>query len=160
MAMHTSELDIVKEPVGNPNYLNGVFYFSNTSDEDYIHLWNNIEYTFPAKTCSPMIIAGETPENIQNIRKRFAYDWAVGQYQKSKEFKKMEGVKTSKPPIPNEKVLEPYIQMCLNPLPIKEAKTRKVDPEKRTYKVSKPVAKNENLNVAFKDEQPEVLGEL
>ena len=156
-----TDLDIVKEPVGNPNYLNGVFYFSNTSDEDYIHLWHNIEYTFPAKTCSPMIIAGATGEEVQNIRKRFAYDWAVNQFYNSKEFKKMEKQGGLRPPIPNEKVLEPYIQMCLNPLPVKPAKTRPIPAEKETnYRGSKPVSKGANLNVEFKDAQPEVLGEL
>ena len=60
----------------------GVFRFTNWTEEDFKHLWNNIEYTFKAGTTSPMIIANETLENIQEIRKRFAYDLAVREFYK------------------------------------------------------------------------------
>jgi len=48
----------------------GVFKFTNASKEDFKVLWNNKEYTFPAESTCPMIIPGEMPENVQEIRKK------------------------------------------------------------------------------------------
>lgn len=150
-----------EEPKTNPNYLNGVFYFSNASDEDFIALWNNIEYLFPANTCSPIIIPGEPPESIQTIRKKWAYKFAVEQWFKGREYKKMVKEGGRIPAIPNEKVYEPLIQMCLNPLPIKEATTKAGKKDKRNYSNNtKPVKSGASLNEEFKDAQPETLGEV
>lgn len=98
----------------------GVFKFTNASDEDFIARWNNKDYIFPAQTTCPMIISGESPENIQNIRKKWALKWAQREFFKSKEGKNIEKV-ASKQFIPatyDEKLLEPFIQQCLSPLPL------------------------------------------
>ena len=147
-------------PKTNPNYLNGVFYFSNASEEDFVALWNNVEYIFPAMTCSPMLIANEPPENVQEIRKRFALTWAQKQWYAGREYKKMVKEGGRIPAIPNEKVYEPLIQMCLNPLPIVQVKTKKKGEEKTRYKGSKPVNKKDNLNEIFKDDAESVVAQL
>ncbi len=121
------------------NYENGVLYFSNTGDEDFKVLWNNIEYVFPASSRSPMLIPGVTPEELREIRKRFAVKWATDEWFKSKEYKKMVKDGGRIPAIPNEKVFEPFIQMCLNPLPVKEAKSKPMPKEKRSYSATKPI---------------------
>jgi hypothetical protein len=110
----------------------GVFYFTNPTDKERKYLWNNIEYTFPAESTVPLIIPTETLENIQEIRKRFAYRMAeerlfdgepvldrsgkvVFEYEKAKEMGK------GLPPTFDAKILEPMIKECLKPLPIKRA---------------------------------------
>lgn len=151
----------VEAPKTNPNYLNGTFYFSNSDKEDFVALWNNVEYIFPAETCSPMIIPGVTPEEMQTIRKRFALKWAQQQWYGGKDYKKMNKAGGRIPAIPSDKVYEPYIQMCLNPLPIKQARVQEAPKETRSYSGrSKPVKKGGNLNQEFKDESPEELGEM
>lgn len=42
----------------------GVFKFTNATDEDFAVLWNNKEYVYPANTSCPMVIANESAENI------------------------------------------------------------------------------------------------
>ena len=64
----------------------GVFRFTNATADDFTVLWNNVNYTFKAGTCSPMIIKGESPENTQEIRKKFAYKLAVREFFKSEEY--------------------------------------------------------------------------
>lgn len=130
----------------------GVFRFSNNSDEDFVVLWNNREYTFPAKTCSPMLIAGESPENVQEIRKKFAYKWAEKEWYKGKEYQRMSKMGGGLPPTRDDKTLEPLIEMCLTPLPIAPAKVKEAKKEKRVYRGSKAVSDKENLNLAFAEE--------
>lgn len=143
------------------NYENGVLYFSNTSDEDFVGFWNNEEYIFPANSRSPMIISGETPEGLRKVRMQFAKKWAEKEFFASKEYRKMVKDGGRLPPIPNEKTFEPYIQMCLNPLPIKEAKVQPGKKDKRSYSANtKPVKGNSSLNEEFKDSTPDALGEL
>jgi hypothetical protein len=104
-------------------FFDGSFKFTNTSKEDFTFLWNNKEYTFPAESSSPMIIAGESLENIQEIRKRAAYKWAVREFFKTKEGKAIEKTASGylNPATYSDKILEPFIQQCLNPLPLKAA---------------------------------------
>lgn len=104
----------------------GVFNFTNASDEDFKVSWNNIEYTFKAQSTSPMIISGESLENIQNIRKLFARKLAERQFFKSDKYFQLNSMGQGIPPLYDEKVLEPYIQMCLEPLPITRAETREL----------------------------------
>lgn len=129
------------------NYLNGVFYFSNNSDEDFSAWWNSIRYTFPPHTASPMIIQGESAENIQSIRKRFAQKWAEEQLAGSKTMKALEK-STGKnavlyPPVqPYYSALEPLIQSCLEPLPMEQAKIKQETPIIRkgeTIKATRPI---------------------
>ncbi len=134
----------------------GVFRFSNNSDEDFVFLWNNREYTFPARTRSPMLIQNETPENVQEIRKRAAYKWAEKQWFKSDEYKKL--IKSDFRGGRDDKVLEPLIQMCLEPLPIAKAIVKEGKKEVMKIKASKAVGGNENLNRAFADDEIPTLG--
>lgn len=141
----------------------GVFHFTNPTDEDFAALWNNKEYIYPAKKTSPMIIANETLENIQEIRKRFAYRLAAREFYKSKEYEKMSKMGNGLPPTFDEKILEPMIEQCLKPLPIAPAtiKTKKLDTDKN-FKGSKALGEKDNPNYIFRDESanPTALGEM
>lgn len=137
----------------------GVFRFTNATDEDFKVLWNNIEYTYPAGTTVPMIIPNESQENIQEIRKKFAYKLAIREFYKGKEYQKMSKMGGGLPPTFDEKVLQPWIDQCLLPLPkaIAKVKVLPKDNDKR-YKGSKAVKDKTNLNYEFKDEEPEIVG--
>lgn len=132
----------------------GVFRFTNASDEEFKVLWNNKEYVFPARSRSPMIIPGESLENIQEIRKRFAKKWAEREWFKSprhQELLEMGRRANGVFPIRDDKELEPYIQMCLEPLPIAQAKVIEGPSQEIKTTASKPVSENSNLNAEFKD---------
>lgn len=95
-----------------------VFYFTNVTNEDWSTQWNKVKYTFPAQRRTRMAIRGESPENVQNIRKMFATRFAVDQFSKTKEFEKRNTPMENKSPIPyNLTVLQPFIDSCLKPLP-------------------------------------------
>lgn len=130
----------------------GVFRFTNPTEEDFTALWNNKEYTFPANKTVPLIIANETLENIQEIRKKFAYKLAVREFYTSKEYTKMSKMGNGLPPTFDEKVLEPMIEKCLLALPESRAtvKTGKATLDERRL-TSKAVSENESLSEAFKD---------
>lgn len=131
----------------------GVFRFTNDSDEDFVTLWNNKEYTFPARKTVKMIIPDETLENIQEIRKRFAYRWAVREFYGSKEYVRMSKMGNGLPPTFDEKILEPMIERCLTPLPEApiKVKARAKDSEKN-YVGSKAIEEKDNPNYIFREE--------
>lgn len=133
----------------------GVFRFSNNSDEDFTCLWNNREYIFPAKTRSPIVIPNESLENIQEIRKKWAFKWAEKEWYKSDEYERMSKMGGGLPPTRNDKVLEPLIQMCLVPLPLGKAEVKEGKPEKLNIKASKAVSENASLNQVFAEETKE-----
>lgn len=142
----------------------GVFYFTNPTDVERKYLWNNKEYTFPPRSTVPLIIPTESLENIQEIRKRFAYRMAEERFYESEEYKKMKEMGGGLPPTFDPKILEPMIQECLTSLPITRAKiqTGKEIDKESNYKATKAVGKNEDLNLVFKEESanaPE-LGEM
>jgi hypothetical protein len=60
-----------------PSDFDGIFRFTNWTDSDFTAKWDNIEYTFPAKKTTPIVIPNATPVEIQNIRKKFAKELAV-----------------------------------------------------------------------------------
>lgn len=155
-----------------PEDFDGVFRFTNATDEDFITLWNNKEYTYPAGTTVPMIISGESLENIQQIRKYFAKRLAEREYFKSKGFTKIKngtanpnGGGTLIPSMYNEEVLQPFIDDCLKPLPVGRAIVSKIAPENRDIKAAKALGSGtkENpfptidLNEEFKDSNAELL---
>lgn len=108
-----------------------------------------------------MLIPGVTPEEMQNIRKKFAMKWAQAQWFDSKEYKKMVKDGGRVPAIPNDKIYDPLVQMCLNPLPIKPTTSKEGPKDKRSYSgKTKPVKKDGNLNEEFKDAETESLGEM
>ncbi len=143
----------------------GVFNFTNPTDEDFVHLWNNKEYTFPANKTVPLIIPNETLENIQEIRKRFAYDLATREFYKGKAYKALVimGNKSAGgvPPLFDEKLLEPMIEACLKPMPADRARVREVKKDnERAFKGSKAIGKNDNVNQVFKDEPVKEVGAM
>lgn len=143
----------------------GVFHFTNPTDEDFVHLWNNKEYTFPANKTVPLIIPNETLENIQEIRKRFAYDLALREFYKGKVYKALviQGNKSAGgvPPLFDEKILEPMIEQCLKPMPVARAIVKEVKKDnEKVFKGSKAIGKKDNLNEVFKDEPIEEKGEM
>lgn len=108
-----------------PEGFDGVFRFTNRSDEDFFARWNSIEYKFLAGTMSPMIISGESPENVQQIRKKFAHELAEREFYKSQKFQYMNSPERGdKPALYTEADLAPFIQQCLEPLPVVQASAR------------------------------------
>ena len=139
----------------------GVFRFTNATDEDFKVLWNSKEYTYPAGTTSPMIIPNESLENIQEIRKRFAYKLAVREFYKGKVYHDMSRMGNGLPPTFDEAILQPWINQCLTPLPRAQAKVVDVPKDSEAkFKGSKAISDRDNPNVIFKDEAPETLGKM
>lgn len=153
----------------------GVFYFTNPTKVERKRLWNNKEYIFPAESTVPLIIPSETLDNIQEIRKRFAKDMALERlYEGEKvldrdgkvifDYAKAKEMGGGLPPTFSEKILEPFIEECLKPLPIKRAKVQegtKVDDD-RAYKATKAMGKDDNPNMLFAEENKSVpaLGKM
>ena len=112
-----------------PQDFSGVFYFTNRSDQDFSAKWDKVEYTFPANKTSPMIM-NFTPVEIQNIRKKFAREYAEREFYKTDKFKGMNAhVPGGTPPTYTDSDLAPIIQQCLEPLPIAQATTRVIPNE-------------------------------
>ena len=120
-----------------PADFDGVFSFSNDSDEEFRARWNKVEYVFPPRSETkllPSMFPENSPVQIQAIRKRFAYDWAQREILKSEAVKKMneknvanQMVKAHNALTYAPKDLEPYVQKCLKPLAPAELKTEKVE---------------------------------
>lgn len=157
-----------------PEGFEGVFYFTNATDEDFVTLWNNKEYTYPAGTTVPMIIANESLENIQQIRKYFAKRLAEREYFKSKDFNK---VKNGTPnagsganmvaSMYDEKLLQPWIDECLEPLPRAKPIIKARGEEKLPIKASKAIGSGSkdnpypatDLNAEFQESNAELLAQ-
>jgi len=123
-----------------PSDFDGVFRFTNFTDSDFKARWNNIEYTFPAKKTTPMIIPNATPEEVQHIRKKFAKELAVACFYQTDKFKAQNNVPPGgTPALYTDNDLTPFIQRCLEPLPIAQARVVALpkDSEERYTKNSK-----------------------
>lgn len=152
------------------NDFDGVFRFTNWSDVDFVALWNNKEYTFPAKKTVPLIILGESLEGIQEIRKRFAYRLAQREFYNNniklsngKTYLQLSKMGNGIPPTYNEKDLEPYIQKALEPLPEDRATVKEVQrTSNRDFKASKAISEKDNPNFIFREESEntETLGKM
>lgn len=109
-----------------PEGFNGTFYFTNYTDSDFVDKWDSIEYTFPARKTVPLIIPSETPLGVQEIRKKFARNLAIKVFYESDKYKVRESEAPAGsgkiPAIFTEADLAPYIQKCLEPLPLDMAK--------------------------------------
>jgi hypothetical protein len=108
-----------------PPDFDGVFRFTNWTDEDYTDRWNNVAYTFPAMKTVPLIVATETPEGTQHVRRKFAKGLAEREYFKSEKYKGMIGNEKNPTLMTgltyNLDDLAPFIQKCLEPLPLARA---------------------------------------
>lgn len=142
------------------NDFDGVFRFTNATDEDFVAFWNNKEYTFPAGKTVPLIIADETLENIQEIRKKFAYQLATREFYKGKTYKTMSKQGNGLPPLFDEKILEPMIETCLKPLPMARAEVKEAKKPVIKFKGSKAISEKDNPNFVFKDDEPTEMGKM
>lgn len=156
---------------GKGLYQDGVFYFTNPGlfksrnregieTTDFTTLWNSREYTFKAKTTVPLVIPGETPENVQHIRKQFAKNYAQAWFHQSKRYKDMVKAGRNMPATYNEDTeFTAVIQQCLTPLPKGELTSVELPKDNETnYKGSKAIRSGQDLNAVFADYEPPELG--
>ena len=124
--------NVMKYETVLPENFDGTFRFTNWTDEDFIGKWGSKEYRFPAKTTSPMIIINQTPLEIQQIRKKFAKDLAEKVFGNSDKFQRLIAQERNDDGSPRLNSihqagtyslddLAPYIQRCLEPLPVSSA---------------------------------------
>lgn len=108
-----------------PEDFDGIFRFTNFTDSDFTARWNNVEYTYPAMKTTPMIIPSHTPEEIQSVRKKFAKELAIREWYKTPKFIGMNTLTPGgMPALYTDSDLAPFIQRCLEPLPIAQAKVK------------------------------------
>lgn len=121
-----------------PEDFNGTFYFTNWSNEEFIGRWGNKAYHFSPETTSPMVIPEHSPLEVQHIRKKFARDLAEREFYKSQGYKNL--MKQERNPDGSPRLnglhaagtysvdqLTPFIQKCLEPLPVAKALVQTVD---------------------------------
>lgn len=139
--------DVMKYETVLPEDFDGNFWFTNDSDEDFIGKWGGKEYKYPARTTSKMIIPEHSPLEIQNIRKKFAKDWAEKQFFKSdgyNRFKAQEVNNDGSPRLNSIHMagsysldqLSPFIQQCLKPLSVSKAIVTEMQKDKLEDKLS------------------------
>ena len=110
-----------------PEGFDGVFRFTNYRDTEFRAKWDGVEYTFPAMKTSPMIIASATPEQVQSIRKKFAKEFAVEEFYKTPKFGGLNAhMPGGVPALYTDADLAPFIQKCLEPLPIAQVITKEL----------------------------------
>lgn len=108
-----------------PADFNGVFTFTNWTSEDFEARWDSVHYTFPALKTTPLIIPSATPEQVQSIRKKFALELALKVWHNSDKFLKMQDVPAGgTPPLYTDSDIAPFVQKCLEPLEIGQAKVK------------------------------------
>lgn len=124
-----------------PEGFTGVFPFTNYTDHDFEDMWNSVKYTFPANSTVPLIIPNESPLQVQEIRKKFARTLAMKVFYETEKYKVREA---SAPPgegkIPalfTDSDLAPYIQRCLEPLPMAQAKMELVQTDRTEEKLKR-----------------------
>lgn len=135
-------VDVMKYESTLPEGFNGVFYFTNSwPDRDFVGVWGGKEYIFPANSTSPMIIPEHSPIEIQNIRKKFAKDWAEQDFFKSQGYENLRSPEGTRDEKSNTMIdprvglasransysldmLTSRIQSCLQPLQVAQATVR------------------------------------
>ncbi len=125
------EESIMKYETVLPVDFDGVFKFTNWSDEEFVGVWGKKEYHYAANTTSPMIIPEHSPLEIQHIRKKFAKDLAEREFFKSQKYetyrspegvlgnRTMSGIHTANTYTLTD--LAEGIQKCLKPLAVQRA---------------------------------------
>lgn len=140
--------DIMKYETVLPESFDGVFRFTNPTDEDFIGKWGGKEYHYAAQTTSPIIIPEHSPLEIQNIRKKFAKDLAEREFFKSAGYGKLHSQEKNDDGSPRLNSihmagtysidqLAPFIQQCLKPLPVSRAIVTETQKDKLEDKLSK-----------------------
>lgn len=153
-----------------PEDFDGIFRFTNNSDEEFVAKYNGKEYVFPANSTSPMIMPEFSATEIMNIRKKFAYKWAEQQYFKSKAYEHQRSRESTKDKMGmihpygqgmshagqySIDDLAPFIQQCLVPLPISKASVKAVPKVALETVLSKDDSGNLNTGVVSTDKDLE-----
>ena len=153
-----------------PENFDGIFRFTNNSDEEFVVKYNNKEYRFPANSTSPMIMPEFSAVEIMNIRKKFAYKYAEQKFFKSKAYDHQRSRESSKDKMGmlhpygqgmshagqySIDDLAPYIQECLVPLPIGKVSVTQVPKVELDQVLSKDDSGNLNTGVVSNDKDLE-----
>lgn len=152
-------------------YNDGVFFFTNPGiakfkdkygnvTTDFSTLWNNKEYTFKGKTTVPLLIPNTTPEDIQNIRKQFAKNYATAWFFTTKRYQELVKKGGYIPATYNEdtEYLD-VIQACLTALPKSQLEVKDLpNTTEDELKGSKAVGSKANLEKIFEDYEIPELG--
>ncbi len=110
-----------------PVDFDGVFRFTNFTDEVFTAKWGGIEYIYEPQSTTPMVISNATPEEIQHIRKKFARELAIVVFYKTPKFVGMNATQPGGvPALYTDSDLAPFIQRCLEPLPISAPRAKAV----------------------------------
>ncbi len=115
-----------------PADFDGDFYFSNPDDEEFIGKWGGKAYRYAPQTRSKMIISKASPEEVQQIRKKFARELGNKMFFKSEKAKQMTTIERQSNGEPvfrsihqantySDADIAPYTQACLDPLPLARA---------------------------------------
>ena len=111
-----------------PENFDGTFKFTNFTDSEFKAKWDKVEYTFPPMKTVPMIISNATPLEVQSIRKKFARELATREWYKSPKFVGMNAhTPGGVPALYTESDITPFVQRCLEPLPISYASAKKIE---------------------------------
>lgn len=132
-----------------PENFDGTFRFTNPTDEAFVGIWGGKEYHFPAMSTCPMIMPEFSPLEVQHIRKKFAKDLAEREFYKSKDYdflRKQEKNDDGTPRLNSIQQagsysmdqLTPFIQRCLDPLPMAKVSVS----EMPTVKVEEKLSRN------------------
>lgn len=126
------EKDIMKYESTLPENFDGTFRFTNWTNHDFVAKWGGKEYHFPANSTSPIVMFDQTPLEIQQIRKKFAKNLAEQEFYLSEGYNKL--LKQEKNDDGSPRLnsihsagtysidqLAPFIQRCLEPLPVSQA---------------------------------------
>lgn len=148
----------------------GVFKFTNASDKEFIFRWNNKDYIFPPMSTSPLIMPNFTLEEVQAIRKKAALKYAQREFDRSEQGQVIarEGNKHLSPATYDLSVLQPYVDQCLNPLPISRATVIEVPLNPIEFKDGGTAIIGQGSSIdglssptgAFKDYTPPTLGAM
>lgn len=134
---------------------NGQFVFSNPDTEDFTGMWNGTAYSFRAMSTSPFYIIDANPIETQEIRKQFARKLGERMFGKTKTYEKLEKDSEGKP-VPRfydyAKEIQPFVDMCLKPLPKADAVVKRSTPKRPELKID-PKTKKPAVRVYGEDDQ-------
>lgn len=152
--------NIMKYESTLPQDFDGVFKFTNWTDQEFVGVWGKKEYHFPPNATSPMIIPEHSPLEIQHIRKKFAKDLAEREFFKGTKYelirspegtlgnRTMSGIQTAGAYTIDD--LKDNIQKCLKPLEVKRATITETKVEPLETKLSRDEEGNLNTSAVDK----------